>query len=93
MATVQAFSRPGWRLWFWSNDHEPPHFHAKRAGEWEVKVHFLLPPAEMIEEVWTRKKPSRKSLQELCALAERHRAALLRQWEQVHGGIPPSRDP
>jgi hypothetical protein len=36
----------------WSNDHEPPHFHARRAGEWEVKVHFLLEPAEMIEVVW-----------------------------------------
>ena len=48
MAIVRAFEIPGLTLWFWSNDHEPPHFHAKRRGEWEVKVHFLLDAAEMV---------------------------------------------
>lgn len=26
---------------FYSNDHEPPHVHVRRKGEWEVKVKFL----------------------------------------------------
>jgi hypothetical protein len=85
MATVRAFQMAGLKLWFWSNDHEPPHFHAKRSGEWEVKVHFLWEPSEMIEVVWADKKPSSKVLKSLTALAEEHRAELLAQWEQVQG--------
>ncbi len=61
MATVEAFQIEGLKLWFWSNDHEPPLFHAKRAGEWEVKVHFLLEPAEMIEVDWAKEKGVQQS--------------------------------
>lgn len=64
-------------MWFWSHDHEPPHFHVKRQGEWEVKVHFLLDPSEMVELVWSEKAPSKKVLKELAACAEEHRAELL----------------
>ena len=55
MATVQAFQVSGLKMWFWSNDHEPPHFHAKRSGEWEVKVSFMLEPDNMIEIKWSEK--------------------------------------
>lgn len=55
MATVQAFHIEGLKLWFWSNDHEPPHFHAKWSGELEVKVHFLSGPGEMVEIEWAQK--------------------------------------
>jgi hypothetical protein len=41
MAVIKAFSIAGMKLWFYSNDHEPPHFHAKRNGEWEMRVKFL----------------------------------------------------
>lgn len=41
MARVRAFEIDGLVLWFFSYDHDPPHFHAKRAGEWEVRVYFL----------------------------------------------------
>jgi hypothetical protein len=84
MATVGAFEIDGLKLWFWSEDHNPPHFHAKRSGEWEVKVRFLYEPSEMIEEVWTKNKPSRKALKKLATLAEQHRVALLEQWEEIH---------
>lgn len=84
MATVRAFGFDGVKAWFWSNDHEPPHFHAKRRGEWEVKVHFLLDPSEMVEFVWCEKAPSKKVLKELVSCAEEHRAELLEQWEEVH---------
>jgi hypothetical protein len=85
MATVEAFEIDGLKLWFWSNDHDPPHFHAKRSGEWEVKVHFLFEPAEMIEVEWAEKKIARKVLKRLTSLAEEHRAELLAQWEEIQG--------
>lgn len=85
MAVVRAFQIASLKLWFWSLDHEPPHFHAKRPGEWEVKVQFLLPPREMIELVWAKKRPTARILRQLTSLAERYRAELLEQWEEIHG--------
>jgi hypothetical protein len=40
MPKVECFEIPGVYCWFWSNDHDPPHFHAKREGEWEIRVRF-----------------------------------------------------
>jgi hypothetical protein len=31
----------GLNLWFNSNDHLPPHFHASKLGEWEIRIYFL----------------------------------------------------
>lgn len=42
MPKVVAFSLSGIELWFWSNDHAPPHFHACRVDEWEIVVRFML---------------------------------------------------
>ena len=83
MATVNAFQIAGTMIWFWSNDHAPAHFHAKRTGEWEVRVKFLLDQSQMIEMIWSEKAPSKKVLGELTRLAEIHRTALLRQWEEL----------
>jgi hypothetical protein len=83
MATVNAFKIAGTKIWFWSNDHTPAHFHAKRNGEWEVKVKFLLDQSDMIEIISSQRAISRKVLKELTQLAEEHRAALLMQWEDV----------
>ena len=41
MSRVESFSVPGVECWFYSNDHRPPHFHARRRGEWSVRVFFL----------------------------------------------------
>ncbi len=84
MASVRAFQFPGLKMWFWSLDHESPHFHAKRRGEWEVKVYFLRRPSEMIEVEWADKAPSSKQLNELASLAREHRVELLAQWEEIH---------
>jgi len=84
MAIVRAFSIEGLKSWFWSADHDPPHFHAKRSGDWEVKVHFMEAPSAMIEVKWANKQPSRNALKELTSLAEAHRAELLEQWEEIH---------
>ena len=83
MALVAKFRIEGVRLWFYSNDHEPPHFHAKRAGQWEIRVHFLLPREEMLEIKWETRPVSAKVRRQLCRLAENHREALLGQWESV----------
>ncbi len=82
LATVTAFQIPGLKIWFWSNDHEPPHFHVKRRGEWEVKVTFMLAPSEMIE-VLGSVKPSQRQLKALTELAVAYRLELLEQWQQI----------
>ena len=84
MAVVRAFAVEGIKCWFWSDDHEPPHFHAKKAGEWEVQVYFLLDPGQMIEVVWTAKRPAAKTLAAITSRAEQHRVELLEQWEGIH---------
>ena len=82
MAKVRAFTVPGIEMWFYSGDHRPPHFHARSAGEWEVRVHFLNASGQMIEVIRppdARIKGSvRKALEHG---AEAHRAGLLREWE------------
>ena len=85
MPDIEAFVIDGIKMWFWSDDHDPPHFHAKKSGgEWAVRVFFLLDPAEMIE-VISKKGPSGKVLKQLRTLAEEHRVALLEQCERNRG--------
>jgi hypothetical protein len=84
MAKLTCFSIPGMELWFWSNDHEPPHFHAKRKGEWLYSVKFLEPVDQMLELIWSAKKSrmsktDRRLLQEMV---EKHREMILQEWEQ-----------
>jgi len=84
MATVSAFQITGAKAWFWSDDHDPPHFHVKRTNEWEVRVTFLLEEKDMIEVKWANRKPGKKVLKEITSLAKKHRVALLKQWEEIH---------
>ncbi|MHB8420664.1 MAG: DUF4160 domain-containing protein [Myxococcales bacterium] len=79
---MSALVQAGLELFFNSNDHLPPHFHAERADEWGVRVFFLREPAEMLETSWQEKKPSKRTLRRLCAAAARVRDALLIEWEQ-----------
>ena len=71
------------KLWFYPNDHEPPHFHAKRRGEWEFRINFLRSPEAMFELVWAMKKrPMSKADRELLReMVEEHRLEILREWE------------
>jgi hypothetical protein len=85
MADLICFTIPGLKLWFYPNDHEPPHFHAKRKGEWEFKILFLEGRGGMFELVWaaTKKKQMSKNDREaLCERVEAHRLELLREWEE-----------
>lgn len=96
MPRVDAFLVSGLELWFNSDDHLPPHFHAEKPGRWEVRVLFLRDPAEMFDIVWPKfgsGKPSRRDLRELGKLAEERRLALLDEWHaKVNVKAPGSRE-
>jgi len=81
---VDAVALDGLDLWFNSSDHLPPHFHAKRRGEWEIRVYFLLcTDDELAFDVrWAKKDPSTKVLAGIRKGVVEHRAELLREWEQ-----------
>lgn len=82
MGRVEAFRLEGIECWFYSQDHRPPHFHARRRGQWEVRVFFLKDGAEMIERVQgLRGRISARHLNALCRRAERFREKLLIEWE------------
>jgi hypothetical protein len=51
MGKVEAFRLQGIECWFNSQDHSPPHFHARKKGKWHVRVYFLEPRAGMFERV------------------------------------------
>jgi hypothetical protein len=80
MAKVKCFEIPGLYCWFWSDDHDPPHFHVKRRGEWELKVKFLEDPGAMFELKWGE-RPKAKVLRTIAEKAVANRAALLAEWE------------
>lgn len=82
MGKVSALQIEGLELFFNSMDHLPPHFHAEKTDEWEVRVLFLRAQAEMVEVVWSVRPPPKKVLKELCEAAERARQDLLPEWEQ-----------
>ena len=49
MGKVDCLSIDGVECWFWSQDHRPPHFHAKKPGEWHFRVWFLRKEGCMLE--------------------------------------------
>ena len=83
MPKVACFAVAGIELWFNSNDHLPPHFHAEKVREWQVRVFFLREPDEMIQVVYSTKaqRPSKADLKEIRALAQAHHLELYAQWE------------
>jgi hypothetical protein len=85
---VDAFTVAGLVLRFYSNDHMPPHFHAEKPGQWEVRVRFRRDPSEMIEFI-TKRRPRTSELRELKRLAELHRIALLVEWDAKVSIAPP----
>ena len=83
MGKVDAFEIPGLVLFFNSNDHREPHFHAKRPGEWEIRA-FINETAHdaLVFEVKFGGDPPRRTRRELAALIDEHRVPLLEEWEQ-----------
>ncbi len=82
MAAAKAFGVAGLRLWICSGDHEPPHFHARKPGDWCIRVYFLEDRSRMIEIVGPPDaRMSRSDRRALVEGAETHRLALLVEWE------------
>ena len=83
MAEVECFHIEGIKCWFWSQDHRPPHFHAKKCGEWHFKVWFQRKQAAMLERgPGPRGRISALDRRTLQQMAADHRAELLQEWER-----------
>ena len=84
MAKLECFAIPGIELWFFSHDHSPPHFHAKRKGQWEVQVYFLeRSTGNMFKVKWPRgKEVPRGDLKLLEEKVQAYRAELFDEWER-----------
>jgi hypothetical protein len=78
---IGCFSISGCHCWFWSNDHLEPHFHAKSAGEWEIRVFFGEEPPRH-EVVFEARRIPAKKVKEILAASLRHREALFVEWSQ-----------
>ncbi len=76
LAGVEAFWNPG--------DHDPPHFHAKKAEHWYVRVHFLEDREHMIEVKRESKKLTGNVRRALCEAAVANREALIGEWDCMH---------
>ncbi len=75
----------GIEILFHFNDHEPPHFHARKAGCWGLKVYFKVSNDKHLEfEVkWKLKGgPNRKDLQRLREYIVKNRDVLEFEWEK-----------
>jgi Domain of unknown function (DUF4160) len=83
MAKLECFTIGGIELWFFSNDHLPPHFHAKRKGQWEVRVYFLgSRTSEMFDVVWLKgKEVPRVDTKLLEEMVTTYRVEILEEWE------------
>lgn len=81
MVRLRTFELPGCRLWFYTSDHEPPHFHARVADAWELRVYFMREPPEHDVIFESRHIPA-KTVRAILELAAEHRAALFEEWER-----------
>jgi len=84
MARVQSIDLAGVEAFWNPGDHDPPHFHAKKAEHWHVKVHFMENRDRMIEVRRENKKLTGNARRALCEAVEAAREALLEEWERMH---------
>jgi Domain of unknown function (DUF4160) len=87
MTEVKCIEMSGLKLWFPSEDHQPPHFHVERTDVWLMRVFFEeFAMAEMFEEDKRRSKRKVRSKEKKLIMKQviEHRIELLREWERVH---------
>jgi hypothetical protein len=84
MVKVKSFTLFGIECYFPSLDHEPPHFHAKRAGEWNCKVFFLESRGKILQVVKGEKRLTKSQRKELLNAVATFRAELMNEWEEMH---------
>ena len=71
-------------MWFWSNDHEPCHFHVEKTDTWEIRVLFMNCKSDQkleYELVWG-KTPDAKTLQLIHRNVLDHQEDLLDEWNK-----------
>jgi hypothetical protein len=82
---VDCISVLGLDLWFNSKDHLPYHFHAKKAGWWEIRVSFLeCTEGHLKWELKWRKKgngPNGNERKSILEAVLAHRTELLAEWD------------
>ena len=71
------------RVYIYPGDHDPPHFHARRAG-FRVKVDIATVAV-------TKGRMPSSVERRLLTWAEEHQAELTRAWERVKDGQVPDR--
>jgi hypothetical protein len=79
----------GYEIFWFSNDHDPPHFNVEKRGHWRIKVHFTLSTDDHLEfkAIWQNQKRilSGKEQKLLCKYIKINRVHLLDEWERkVH---------
>jgi hypothetical protein len=72
----------GWRFVIYTDDHEPPHVHARRPGG-HVKIH-LLGPGGLPDVVKIHRLPDHEAWRALAMVCE-HQQFLLEAWSNIHG--------
>lgn len=86
MPRVEAFTIDGLDLWFNSADHAPAHFHARKPGQWEIRVNILATTPETLafSFEWPRRGASVSArIQKLLRDATiGYRLALLAEWDE-----------
>ena len=82
------YNQLAYTFYFYSNDHEPPHVHVKRAGgEWEIRVYFLLCTKDELK--YDVKKPFKlkrimsRDEKEILELICKKREQLYNEWCNV----------
>ena len=86
MPKVACIEIPGLELWFNSLDHGPPHFHVRKAGQWEIRIYFRSCTESRLDfdEKFRlgKRGPSGKDRALVLREVLNHRDELFREWEQ-----------
>lgn len=83
MGKLGCIEIAGLSLWFNSSDHLPPHFHANKPGEWEIRIYFLrCSEAGLDFDVKWGNGPIGRHQRELLRMVLANRTTLLEEWEQ-----------
>ncbi|MBM3236455.1 DUF4160 domain-containing protein [Candidatus Poribacteria bacterium] len=72
----------GFEFMVYTNDHEPEHVHAHKAGK-EVVINLgsEVSPVSIREVIGLSKKDTRKAVR----IAQKHQDYLLGRWREIHG--------
>ena len=83
MGKVTSFNLEGIECWFHSQEHRPPHFHAKKRGHWHIRIYFMEAKSNMAERArGPRGRISSADRNTICDIAEWYRGELLLEWEK-----------